>query len=116
MPFGADFGCRREFIAPFEGTARVDDHARAEALARARIIGSFTGPEFAQKKFGFTREVLGEAYKVMVDALSNDGIVEDGVLQSAIGDAKTAVNVTKPVRHADVVDCSFLREAIRNKM
>jgi ABC-type nitrate/sulfonate/bicarbonate transport system substrate-binding protein len=68
---------------------------------------------FAQKKFGFTKDVLEEAYKVMTDALSNDGIVEDGVLQSAIDEAKAVANVTKPVSHADVVDYSFLREAIK---
>src|SRR5688572_19052937 len=42
---------------------------------------------FAQKKFGFTKEVLDEA--------------------------KAVANVTKPVTHADVTDYSFLREAIR---
>lgn len=68
---------------------------------------------FAQKKFGFTKEVIEEAYKVMVDALSHDGIVEDSVLQSAIDEAKAVANVTKPVTHADVTDYSFLREAMR---
>ena len=68
---------------------------------------------FAQKKFGFSKEVIEEAYKVMVDALSNDGIVEDSVLQSAIDEAKAVANVTKPVTHADVTDYSFLREAMR---
>ena len=70
---------------------------------------------FAQKKFGFTKEVLEEAYKVMIDALSNDGIVEHSVLQSAIDEAKAVANVTKPVTHADVTDYNFLREAIRNR-
>ena len=68
---------------------------------------------FAQKKFGFTKDVLEEAYKVMIDALSNDGLVEDSVLQSAIDEAKAVATITKPVSHADVADYSFLREAIR---
>jgi NitT/TauT family transport system substrate-binding protein len=68
---------------------------------------------FAQKKFGFSKEVTEDAYKVMIDALSNDGFVEDSVLQSAIDEAKTVANVVKPVSHADVVDYSFLREAIK---
>jgi ABC-type nitrate/sulfonate/bicarbonate transport system substrate-binding protein len=68
---------------------------------------------FAQKKFGFTKDVLEEAYKVMLDALSNDGLVEDSVLQSAIDEAKAVANSAKPVSHADVADYSFLREAIR---
>ena len=68
---------------------------------------------FAQKKFGFTKDVLEEAYKVMIDALSNDGLVEDSVLQSAIDEAKAVANIAKPVSHADVADYSFLREAIR---
>jgi ABC-type nitrate/sulfonate/bicarbonate transport system substrate-binding protein len=68
---------------------------------------------FAQKKFGFTKDVLEEAYKVMIDALSNDGLVDDSVLQSAIDEAKAVANTAKPVSHADVADYSFLREAIR---
>ena len=68
---------------------------------------------FARKKFGFSKEVMEEAYKVMIDALSTDGIVEDRVLQSAIDEAKTVANVTKPISHADVVDYSFLREALK---
>jgi ABC-type nitrate/sulfonate/bicarbonate transport system substrate-binding protein len=66
---------------------------------------------FTQKKFGYTKEVTEEAYKVLVDALSQDGIVEDSVLQSAIDEAKAVANVNKPVSQADVVDYSFLREA-----
>lgn len=68
---------------------------------------------FAQRKFGFSKDVLEEAYKVMIDALSSDGIVEDGVLQAAIDEAKALANVAKPVSHTDVADYSFLREAIK---
>jgi hypothetical protein len=39
---------------------------------------------FAQKKFGYSKEMTEEAYKVLVDALSQDGIVDDSVLQAAI--------------------------------
>ena len=49
----------------------------------------------------------------MIEALSNDGIVEDTVLQSAIDEAKAVGNVTKTISHADVADYSFLREAIK---
>lgn len=68
---------------------------------------------FAQKKFGFSKDVTEEAYKVMIEAMANDGFVDDSVLQSAIDEAKTVANVTKPVSHTDVVDYSFLREATR---
>jgi hypothetical protein len=50
---------------------------------------------FARKKFSFSKEVLEEAYNVMIDALSNGGIIEDGVLQAAIDEAKAVANVTK---------------------
>jgi hypothetical protein len=56
-----------------------------------------------------------EAYKVLVDALSQDGIVNDSVLQAAIDEAKSVTNITKPISHADVVDYSFLRAAIMKK-
>jgi hypothetical protein len=52
----------------------------------------------------------------MIEALSNDGIVEDSVLQSAIDEAKTVASVTKPISDADVADYSFLREAIKRQM
>lgn len=68
---------------------------------------------FAQKKFSFSKEVTEEAYTVMIDALSKDGFVEDSVLQGAIDEAKALAKVTKPVSHADVVDYSFLREAVK---
>lgn len=68
---------------------------------------------FAQKKFGYSKEVIEEAYKYLVDALSQDGFVEDGVLQSAIEEAKGTVGVTKPISRADVVDYSFLRAALK---
>jgi hypothetical protein len=83
--------------------------------ALRRIDTSDVRGTFAQKKFGFTKDVLEEAHKVMTDALSNDGFVEDRVLQSAIDEAKAVVNVTKPVSHTDVADYSFLREAIKQK-
>jgi hypothetical protein len=44
---------------------------------------------------------------------TNDGIVKDSVVQSAIDEAKAVANVAKPARHIDVVDYSFLREAIK---
>lgn len=68
---------------------------------------------FARKRFGFSKDVTEEAYKVMIEALSHDGIVEDSVLQSAIDEAKAVANVTKPISHTDVADYSFLREAIK---
>jgi ABC-type nitrate/sulfonate/bicarbonate transport system substrate-binding protein len=84
-------------------------------LRASRALKSERGDflSFAQKKFGFSKEVLEEAYKVMTDALSNDGIVEDGVLQAAIDEAKAVANVIKPVSHLEVADYSFLRDAIK---
>jgi ABC-type nitrate/sulfonate/bicarbonate transport system substrate-binding protein len=68
---------------------------------------------FAQRRFGFSKDVTEEAYKVLIEALSNDGIVEDTVLQSAIDEARAVGNVTKTISHADVADYSFLREALK---
>jgi ABC-type nitrate/sulfonate/bicarbonate transport system substrate-binding protein len=68
---------------------------------------------FAQKKFGYPRDVSEEAYKYLVDALGQDGFVEDSVLQAAIDEAKNVLNVSKPVSQADVVDYSFLRAALK---
>ena len=64
---------------------------------------------FAQKKFGYSKDMTEEAYRVLIDALSQDGIVDDSVLQAAIDEAKSVTNIAKAISHADVVDYSFLR-------
>jgi len=68
---------------------------------------------FAQRKYGYPKDVLEEAYKYMVDALAQDGFVDDKALQAAIDEAKAVVNVTKPISQSDVVDYSFLRNAVK---
>jgi NitT/TauT family transport system substrate-binding protein len=68
---------------------------------------------FTQKKFGYPKDVSEEAYRVLVDALGQDGFVDDTVLQNSIDEAKAMVGATKPVSRADVVDYSFLRAAIK---
>jgi NitT/TauT family transport system substrate-binding protein len=70
---------------------------------------------FAQKKYGYPKDVVEEAYKYMVDALSQDGLVEDSALQAAIDEARTLAKITKPIGQTDVVDYSFLRAALKAK-
>ena len=53
--------------------------------------------DFAQKKFGYSEEVMYEAYEYLVAALSHDGFVEEASLQAAIDEAKTLAKITKPV-------------------
>ena len=38
---------------------------------------------FAQKKYGYSKDLLEEAYKYLVDVLSQDGFVDDRGLQAA---------------------------------
>ena len=68
---------------------------------------------FAQKKYGYSKDILEEAYKYMVEALAQDGFVDDTSLQAAIDEAKSLAKITKPVHTADVVDYSFLRAAVK---
>ena len=68
---------------------------------------------FAQKKYGYSKDVMEEAYKYLIDALSQDGFVDDSSLQAAIDEAKALAKVNKPINQADVVDYSFLRAAIK---
>jgi hypothetical protein len=68
---------------------------------------------FAQKKYGYSRDVMEEAYKYLVDALSRDGFVDESVLQAAIDEARSLANVTKPISQSDLVDYSFLRAALK---
>ena len=68
---------------------------------------------FAQKKYGYSKEVMEEAYKYLIDALSQDGFVDDSSLQAAIDEAKGLAKITKPISQSDVVDYSFLRAATK---
>jgi len=68
---------------------------------------------FAQRKFGYSKEILEEAYKYLVDAIAQDGFVDDGALQAAIDEAKTLAKVTKPISQSEIVDYSFLRAAVK---
>jgi NitT/TauT family transport system substrate-binding protein len=68
---------------------------------------------FAQKKYGYPKEVMEEAYKYLVEALAQDGFVDDSVLQAAIDEARNVTKVTKAISPSDVVDYSFLRTAVK---
>jgi ABC-type nitrate/sulfonate/bicarbonate transport system substrate-binding protein len=68
---------------------------------------------FAQKKYGYSKDVMEEAYKYLIDALAQDGFVDDSSLQAAIDEAKSLARITKPVSQSDVVDYSFLRAATK---
>lgn len=68
---------------------------------------------FGQKKFGYSKDVMEEAYKYLIDALSQDGFVDDSVLQAAIDEARSLAKITKPITPADVVDYNFLRTALK---
>jgi NitT/TauT family transport system substrate-binding protein len=68
---------------------------------------------FAQKKYGYSKDVMEEAYKYLIDALSQDGFVDDTSLQAAIDEAKGLAKITKPISQSDVVDYSFLRAATK---
>jgi len=68
---------------------------------------------FAQRKYGYSKDVMEEAYNYLADALAQDGFVDDAALQAAIDEAKTLAKVTKPISQTDVVDYSFLRAATK---
>ena len=68
---------------------------------------------FAQKKFALSKDVTEEAYEYMVDSLSSDGLVQDAVIENAIQTASKMLGVSKPIRPADIVDYSFLREVLK---
>ena len=68
---------------------------------------------FAQKKYGYSKDVMEEAYKYLIDALSQDGFVDDSSLQAAIDEAKGLAKIIKPISQSDVVDYSFLRAATK---
>lgn len=68
---------------------------------------------FAQRKYGYSKETMEEAYKYLIDALSQDGFVDDTALKAAVDEAKSLAKVTKPISQSDVVDYGFLRAATK---
>jgi NitT/TauT family transport system substrate-binding protein len=97
---------------------RKPDQIHRVMRAFVRGMGAFKNERasfvaFAQKKFGLSKDVTEEAYEYLVDSLAQDGFVEPSVLDSAIEDAKKLVGSDKPITHADVVDYSFLRAALK---
>jgi ABC-type nitrate/sulfonate/bicarbonate transport system substrate-binding protein len=80
---------------------------RALKTERAEFIS------FAQRKYGYSKELMEEAYAYLTDALAQDGFVDDRALQGAIEEARTVVNATKAVNQSDVVDYSFLRNVVK---
>ncbi|MBI4527515.1 MAG: ABC transporter substrate-binding protein [Deltaproteobacteria bacterium] len=70
---------------------------------------------FAQTKFALTKDVVEEAYDLMLDSLSSDGFVEESVIENSIQQAKKLLGVTKPVSAADIVDYSFLAEVVKRE-
>jgi NitT/TauT family transport system substrate-binding protein len=58
---------------------------------------------FAQKKYGYSKDVMEEAYKYLIDALSQDGFVDDSSLQAAIDEAKGLAKITKPIRMSSTI-------------
>lgn len=70
---------------------------------------------FAQRKYGYSKEVMEEAYKYLVDALAQDGFVDDVAINAAIDEAKALSKISKPVAQSDIVDYSFLRTAVKAK-
>jgi ABC-type nitrate/sulfonate/bicarbonate transport system substrate-binding protein len=110
---------------PLTGLATTTDKLRKNPQQVQRMVNAFLRATralkseradfiaFAQRKFGYSKDMTEEAYKVLVDALSQDGVVDDSVLQAAIDEAKSITHVTKPVSHGDVVDYSFLRAAMK---
>jgi len=83
---------------------------RATRALKAERAGFIS---FAQRKYGYSKDVMEEAYKYLVDALAQDGFVDDSSLQAAIDEAKTLAKTTKPILQSDVVDYSFLRAAVK---
>jgi NitT/TauT family transport system substrate-binding protein len=67
---------------------------------------------FVQKKLGIAPDVAEEAYGYLIDAMSQDGIVDEALLQTMLDDERKLAGVAKPIGAAEVVDYRFLREAL----
>jgi len=88
----------------------VRGFVRATRALKAERAGFIA---FAQKKYGYPKDVVEEAYDYLVGALSQDGFVENSSLQAAIDEARTIAKITKPIPQSEVVDYSFLRAALK---
>jgi len=69
---------------------------------------------FVEKKFSLAPDVAEEAYGYLIDALSQDGFVEEAMLQKTLDDERKLAGVSKPISASEVVDYRFLRDALAN--
>jgi ABC-type nitrate/sulfonate/bicarbonate transport system substrate-binding protein len=67
---------------------------------------------FVRKKLGIAPDVAEEAYGYLIDAMSQDGFVDDALLQTMLDDERKLAGVAKSIGAAEVVDYRFLREAV----
>lgn len=67
---------------------------------------------FVQKKLGIASDVAEEGYAYLIDAMSQDGFVEDALLQTMLDDERKLAGVAKSIGAGEVVDYRFLREAL----
>lgn len=51
--------------------------------------------------------MMEEAYKYLVDALSQGGFVDDASLQAAIDEAKSLAKITKSINPSDIATTAF---------
>lgn len=67
---------------------------------------------FVEKKLNVAPDVAAEAYEYLVDAMSQDGRVDDALLQTMVDEERKLASVSKPIGAREIVDYRFLREAL----
>lgn len=67
---------------------------------------------FVEKKLAIAPDVAAEAYEYLVDAMTQEGFVDDALLQAMLDDERKLAGVSKPIGASEIVDYRFLREAL----
>jgi NitT/TauT family transport system substrate-binding protein len=67
---------------------------------------------FVEKKLSLAPEVAAEAYEYLIDAQSQDGFIDEALLQKAVDEERKLAGISRPIAASEIVDYRFLREAL----
>lgn len=67
---------------------------------------------FVEKKLSITPEIAAESYEYLIDAQSQDGFIDDALLQKAVDEERKLAGIARPIAASEIVDYRFLREAL----
>jgi hypothetical protein len=67
---------------------------------------------FVEKKLSVAPDIAAEAYEYLIDAQSQDGLIDEAILEKAVDAERSLAGISRPIPPGEIVDYRFLREAL----